>query len=93
MTDLPLYDSLTTGVADVLDRRLGTVHMWAKRRRTTKFPLHKALYRAGSRLLCLYDINEVKQWHAEYVPSPGGAPLGNRNWVPKQDKVLTPKAG
>lgn len=103
MSDLPIYDSLAvaeqnglgnlTAVARILERNLGTVHMWTKRRRTTHFPMHTAVYRAGTKVFNLYDIEQVKQWHKDYVPHTGGAPLGNRNWVPKSDKVLTSKAG
>ena len=99
MSDLPIYDSLAvaekrglvnlTALASCLDRKRGTVHMWAKRRRTTKFPMPVATYRAGSRILFLWDLLEVIEWHTAYVPSTGGAPIGNRNWVPKRDKMLT----
>lgn len=102
MSELPVYSSLKlaesqglanmTAVSNVLMRRIGTVHMWAKRRRTTNFPMHKAVYRAGTRLLPLYDLKEVREWHRNYVPNTGGAPIGNRNWVPKRDKALTPNA-
>lgn len=100
MTDLPIYESLAiaerdglaslTTVAHELERKLGTVHMWTKRRRTTRFPMPKAVYRSGSKFLHLYNLQEVKAWHKEYVPNSGGAPVGNRNWVPRSHKPLTP---
>lgn len=98
--ELPMYTSVSaaearglvtlTTMAERLGRKRGTVHMWAKRRRTTNFPLPKACYKVGSRIFWLWDMTEVSSWHKSYVPNPGGAPLGNRNWVPKRDKALTP---
>lgn len=89
--NLPIYDSLKlaedagyvslTGIAEVLGRKRGTVHMWVKRRRTTKFPDQVAIYRIGKLKWPLYDLKAVEDWHRTYVPSKGGAPIGNRNWA------------
>lgn len=78
-----------TGISQVLDRDRRTVHMWIKRRRTSRFPMPKATYRQGSKALNLFDVEEVKAWHSTYVPNKGGAPLGNRNWRPRRNKSLT----
>ena len=78
-----------TGVAEALDQKRQTVHMWTKRRRTTNFPMPGAVYKMGKQWLHLYKLEDVEAWHATYVPKKGGAPFGNRNWVPRKDKLLT----
>ena len=76
-----------TDIAKMLGRKKGTVHMWMKRRHTSHFPMPKGLLRYGTKWIDLFDQTEVVEWYATYVPSTGGAPLGNRNWVPKSVKT------
>lgn len=99
MSTLPQYTSVTvaaehnliqlTNIAKLLGRGKGTVHMWMKRRRTSHFPMPRGLLRYGGKWIELYNMAEVVGWYADYVPSPGGAPLGNRNWVPKSQKTTS----
>jgi hypothetical protein len=73
-------------IARMVERDKRTVDMWIRRRRTSHFPDHVAFLVFGSRLIPLYKKKEVQDWHAQYIPSKGGAPKGNRNWIPKHKK-------
>lgn len=91
MSNLPMYQSLAlaerdgyaglTAIAEELAQKRGTVHMWIKRRKTTRFPEQAASYHIGKRIWPLYELEAVKEWHRTYVPRRGGAPRGNRNWA------------
>lgn len=100
MSNLPIYVSPAKAKEDnlvhladifrMLGRKRGTVHMWIKRRHTTKFPMPKAVLKFGNqRWIELFDQTEVIDWYAAWIPSKGGAPVGNRNWVPKSQKTTS----
>lgn len=76
-------------ISKMLGRRKGTVHMWMVRRQTSKFPRPSGLLKYGSKWIELYNQTQVIDWYAQYVPATGGAPVGNRNWVPKSQKTTS----
>lgn len=55
------------------------VHAWHTRRARNGFPEACGTKPWGQREVPVFDLAEVRAWKASYVPSKGGAPLGNTN--------------
>lgn len=74
----------------VLAKTLGVsgnqIYTWHQRRHRNGFPEAVAASlvssgRGGRKRFPLFDLGEVLAWYEQYVPSRGGAPRGNNNYL------------